>query len=114
VRVGKVRILDYKLTPSAEPEKDLAQLYTYALMHHHQHGTQPDVALFYLHPVRQMIEAPWATVYEQRHRIYDLLASMVEWSRFDETTGSGLRPPGNPEYCGRCRWSSVCEARLGP
>jgi DNA helicase HerA-like ATPase/CRISPR/Cas system-associated exonuclease Cas4 (RecB family) len=113
VRVGKVRILDYKLTPSAEPAKDLAQLYTYALMHHHQHGTQPDVGLFYLHPVRRMIEAPWATVHAERHRIYDLLASMTEWSRFDEATGAGLRPPGNPEYCGSCRWSSVCEKRLG-
>jgi DNA helicase HerA-like ATPase len=114
MRVGRHRIFDYKLTPSAQPEKDLSQLHTYALMHHHQHQTRPDVALFYLHPARDMKESSWEEIHEKRHQIYDLLASMVEWSRVDEATGAGLRPPGNPDYCGRCKWASVCEARLGP
>ncbi|MGH9884225.1 MAG: PD-(D/E)XK nuclease family protein, partial [bacterium] len=113
-RVRKHRIFDYKLTPPSAPEKDLFQIHTYALMHHHQHQTRPDLAVFYLHPKRQLFEASWEQVYAQRNVVYGILASMVGWSRYDEATGAGLKPPGNPSYCGKCRWSSVCEARLGP
>ncbi|HSR96196.1 MAG TPA: helicase HerA-like domain-containing protein, partial [Kofleriaceae bacterium] len=113
-RVGKHRIFDYKLTPPTSPEKDLFQIHTYALMHDHQHKTRPDLAVFYLHPKRQLFEARWEQVHAQRNVVYGLLASMVGWSRYDEATGTGLKPPGNPSHCAQCRWSSVCEARLGP
>lgn len=113
-RVGKHRIFDYKLTPPTSPEKDLFQIHTYALMHDHQHQTRPDLAVFYLHPERKLFEARWEQVHAQRNVVYSLLASMVGWSRYDETTRAGLKPPGNPSHCAQCRWSSVCEARLGP
>lgn len=115
-RVKSHRIVDYKLTPATHPNKDLFQIYAYALMHHHQHGTRPRVTVFYLHPDRVPIESSWETVEGEQHKVYDLLASMVAWSRYDEATGAGLKPPGDVTYCSSCRWSrdGQCEARLGP
>ncbi|HKE15723.1 MAG TPA: ATP-binding protein, partial [Kofleriaceae bacterium] len=110
------RIIDYKLTPATHPNKDLFQIYTYALMHHHQHGTRPRVTVFYLHPDRVPIESSWEQVEEQQHKVYDLLASMVGWGRYDEKRRTGLKPPGDTTYCSGCRWNrdGQCEARLGP
>jgi hypothetical protein len=115
-RVKSHRIIDYKLTPATHPNKDLFQIYTYALMHHHQHGTRPRVTVFYLHPERVPIEASWEKVEAEQHKVYSLLASMVGWARYDEKTGAGLKPPGDLIYCGGCRWNKngQCEARLGP
>ena len=115
-RVKSHRIIDYKLTPATHPNKDLFQIYTYALMHHHQHGTRPRVTVFYLHPARVPIESSWEDVERQQHKVYDLLSSMVGWARYDEKTRTGLRPPGDTTYCGSCRWNrdGQCEARLGP
>ena len=113
-RVAKRRIIDYKLTPGNEPSNDLFQVGVYGLMHHAQHGTQPDVAVFYLHPKRQMLELKWEELYARRHKIYDLLASMSAWASYDPTTGAGVKPPGEPSYCGHCPWAKVCSQRLGP
>jgi DNA helicase HerA-like ATPase len=113
-RIGKHRIVDYKLTPATAPNNDLFQIYTYALMHHHQHGTRPDVAVFYLHPKRNVIEASWDMVREQQDRVYDLIASMVAWA--DDASGAaGLRPPGDIGYCAQCKHerSGACEKALG-
>src|SRR5262249_22010486 len=65
-RAGGHRIIDYKLTPAHEPTGDLFQVGLYALMHHLQHRTQPDVGVLYLHPQRLMAELPWGRVYESR------------------------------------------------
>lgn len=114
-RLGRHRIIDYKLTPARSPNNDLFQVYTYALMHHHQHGTNPDVAVFYLHPERQMFEAPWERVLEHRARVYDLIASMVAWS--DSARGEGaVSPPGDTSYCSQCKHerSGECASTLGP
>ena len=113
-RTGSYRIVDYKLTPGDQPNNDLFQVCTYALMHHHQHGTQPDVAVFYLHPKRQMFEQRWDELQNERHKIYDLIASMVGWARYDEARRTGLLPPGNVAQCTTCPWRGECEARLGP
>ena len=51
-RTESHRIIDYKLTPADQPTKDLFQVSLYALMHHHQHHTRPDVGILYLHPRR--------------------------------------------------------------
>ncbi len=114
-RTESHRILDYKLTPSHQPTNDLFQVSTYALMHHHQHQTKPDVAVLYLHPQRVMHEMRWEEVYAKRHEVYDLLASMAEWVRYNEKSGEGLKPIGNTEFCGTCRWNNAneCERRLG-
>jgi hypothetical protein len=114
-RLGKHRIVDYKLTPAIAPNNDLFQVYTYALMHHHQHGTQPDVAVFYLHPDRKVVEASWEQVREHESRVYDLIASMVAWA--DDAAGkAGLRPPGDRGYCVQCKHQRTgdCEKTLGP
>ena len=115
-REGRRRIIDYKLTPASEPDNDLFQICTYALMHHHQHDTAPDVALLYLYPERRMIEKSWDAVHAERHKVTDLLASMLEWIRYDETTGAGMKPPGEPAHCRLCRWNRAdeCAKRLGP
>ena len=113
-RVARRRIIDYKLTPGNEPSNDLFQVGVYGLMHHAQHKTQPDVAVFYLHPRRQMLELKWEELYAQRYKIYDLLASMVAWSSYDERAGTGLKPPGEPCYCAHCPWNDQCTQRLGP
>ena len=52
-RTERHRIIDYKLTPADQPTKDLFQVSLYALMHHHQHRTRPDVGVLYLHPERE-------------------------------------------------------------
>jgi hypothetical protein len=83
-RTANNRIIDYKLTPADKPLNDLFQVCVYALMHHVQHRTEPDVGVLYLHPSRQMIEKPWAQVYAERHVVFNLLASMREWVTFDE------------------------------
>jgi DNA helicase HerA-like ATPase len=115
-RVESTRIVDYKLTPATHPNKDLFQIYTYALMHHHQHRTRPRVTVFYLHPERVPFERSWEEVEGEQHKVYSLLASMVGWARYDEKTGAGLKPPGDLTYCSGCRWNrgGECEARLGP
>lgn len=113
-RTAHHRIIDYKLTPADRPADDLFQVCLYALMHHVQHGTQPDVGVLYLHPNRQMIEKSWEQVYDERHIVYNLLASMQAWVRFDEARGEGLKPPGEPLYCKVCGWREECVSRLGP
>jgi CRISPR/Cas system-associated exonuclease Cas4 (RecB family) len=113
-RTAHHRIIDYKLTPADRPADDLFQVCLYALMHHVQHGTQPDVGVLYLHPNRQMIEKSWEQVYDERHVVYNLLASMHAWVRFDEARGEGMKPPGEPLYCKVCRWQKECISRLGP
>jgi hypothetical protein len=113
-RTQRHRIFDYKLLPTESPHGDLVQVAAYALMHHRQHGTQPDVAVYYLHPKRQMVERRWEQVWDERSKIYDYLASMVAWESYDERAGTGLRPPGVTAPCGGCRWRRECEPRLGP
>ena len=51
-----------------------------------------------------MVELTWAQVHGQRHKMFDLLASMAGWVRYDEATGTGLKPPGEPSYCPLCKW----------
>jgi hypothetical protein len=114
VRTESHRIVDYKLTPGDQPNNDLFQVCTYALMHHHQHGTKPDVAVFYLHPKRQMFEKRWDELQNERHKVYDLIASMVGWARYDEVGHKGLLPPGTVTQCRTCPWQGECETRLGP
>jgi hypothetical protein len=115
-RTAHHRIIDYKLTPAHEPSNDLFQVALYALMHHHQHRTQPDVGVLYLHPERSMAELTWEQVHEKRHRVYDLLASMAAWVHYDESTGKGLKPVGEPASCPYCKWDrkNQCVLRLGP
>lgn len=107
------RIVDYKLTPGLSVEADLYQVCVYALMHHQQHGTKPDVELLYLHPNRMVREMPWEEVYGRRHEVYDLLASMVQWQDFQAEPPHGLHPPGNSAYCATCLYSKRCSSRLG-
>jgi hypothetical protein len=113
-RLGTHRIVDYKLTPAASADSDLFQVYTYALMHHHQHGTRPDVAVFYLHPERRVREARWEEVDAARGKIHELIASMVAWADHARGTG-GLLPPGDLAYCAGCKHerSGACLAELG-
>jgi hypothetical protein len=115
-RTAHHRIIDYKLTPAGEPSNDLFQVGLYALMHHVQHRTEPDVGVLYLHPDRLMVEMTWSQVHGQRHKLFDLLASMAEWQRYDEADGKGLKPPGEPSCCSVCRWdkNGQCARRLGP
>ena len=113
-RTSHNRIIDYKLTPADKPGDDLFQVCIYALMHHVQHRTQPDVGVLYLHPKRRMVEKSWEEVYAQRHVVFNLLASMREWVRYNEKTRKGLKPPGEPLYCPVCKWDKVCIQRLGP
>ena len=115
-RTARQRILDYKLTPAGEPGNDLFQVALYALMHHVQHRTEPDVGVLYLHPERRVVEMTWGQVHGQRHKLFDLLASMAAWVRFDEAGGTGSKPPGEPSYCPLCKWDRAgeCLRRLGP
>lgn len=113
-RTGRNRILDYKLTPATQPNVDLFQVAIYALMHHVQHHTEPDVGVLYLHPRRAMVEMPWTRVHAERRTVGNLLASMREWIDYDETSETGLKPPGDPTYCDSCRWRGECVERLGP
>ncbi len=115
-RTANHRIIDYKLTPANEPSNDLFQVALYALMHNIQHRTAPDVGILYLHPERRMVELSWDQVHGQRHKLFDLLASMAEWVRYDEANGVGLKPPGEPSFCPDCKWDKQgeCVRRLGP
>ncbi len=115
-RTAHHRVIDYKLTPAGEPSNDLFQVALYALMHNVQHRTTPDVGVLYLHPERRMVELSWDEVHGQRHKLFDLLASLAEWVRYDEAKGTGLKPPGEPSWCPHCKWDKQgqCLARLGP
>jgi uncharacterized protein len=114
-RLGKHRIVDYKLTPATSPNSDLFQVFTYALMHHHQHGTRPDVAVFYLHPSRSVREARWEDVEAARPKIHQLIASAVAWADHARGRAGGLHPPGDLTYCKGCKHerSGACVAELG-
>jgi hypothetical protein len=113
-RLGKHRIVDYKLTPATSPNSDLFQVITYALMHHHQHGTKPDVAVFYLHPTRNVCEKRWEDVLAERAKVYELIASMVAWRDHAQGRG-GLVPPGDLAHCAGCKHerSGACVQKLG-
>jgi DNA helicase HerA-like ATPase len=115
-RVSSHRILDYKLIPADHQNKDLYQVCAYALMHHHQHGTQPSAGVLYLHPKKKLVELSWAEVQTHKHKVYTQLASMVGWSKYDEVSQIGLKPKGNPIWCSGCKWNKdgECERRLGP
>ena len=113
-RTNHHRILDYKLTPAKEPSNDLFQVCTYAIMHHLQHQTEPDAGVLYLHPSRQMFEKKWEDIWAERDKVFNLLASMRAWVRYDEQTGQGTKPPGAPLYCSSCKWDNDCARRLGP
>lgn len=113
-RSERLRIVDYKLAPATHLNKDQFQVAIYALMYYHQHRYSCDAAVFYLHPNRYVEEMSWETVQAERHKVYNLLASMVEWSRYSEELGAGLRPPGDVAYCSGCKWRNRCEAELGP
>jgi CRISPR/Cas system-associated exonuclease Cas4 (RecB family) len=113
-RTAHNRIIDYKLTAADKPTNDLFQVGIYALMHHVQHRTEPDVGVLYLHPQRHMVESGWPQIHGQRHAVFNLLASMRQWVAFDEKSGKGLKPPGEPLYCDECRWRRQCVRRLGP
>jgi hypothetical protein len=113
-RCNSLRILDYKLTPASSPDNDQFQVITYALLYHHQHQYECDAGVFYLHPERSLVEMPWAQVWSERHKVYDLLASMADWALYDPASKQGLHPRGNIHYCERCRWRKVCDDRLGP
>lgn len=111
---GTERILDYKLTPASHPSKDVLQSALYALMHHQQHRSTPSVCVVYLHPDVHNVSVEWPQLLAQREVVLRLLASMAAWADFDEDTGKGLKPPGEPSLCGACRWRNECEERLGP
>lgn len=115
-RTSHHRVIDYKLTPAAEPSNDLFQVALYALMHNVQHRTTPDVAVLYLHPERKMVELSWDEVHGQRHKLFDLLASLAGWVNYNEKTGESLKPPGEPSCCPACKWdrNGECLSRLGP
>lgn len=115
-RISGHRVVDYKLTPADHANRDLFQVSAYALMHHHQHETEPSAAVFYRHPTRQVVDRSWDTIKDERHKIYNLLASMVQWGRYDESSSAGLKPPGDTTWCAGCKWNKKgqCEARLGP
>jgi uncharacterized protein len=115
-RIGGHRVVDYKLTPSDHANRDLFQVSAYALMHHHQHDTQPSAAVFYRYPERKVLDKSWGQIKAERYKVYNLLASMVRWEEFREATGEGLRPPGDTTWCAGCKWNKKgqCEQRLGP
>ncbi|MEL7371742.1 MAG: helicase HerA-like domain-containing protein, partial [Myxococcota bacterium] len=115
-RTGTHRVIDYKLLAPHRINRDLFQVCAYALMHHHQHGTKPDVAVFYRHPKRHTVALDWEKVRTERVKIYNLLSSMVAWEQFDEASAEGLRPPGDVTWCEGCKWNrnQQCEKRLGP
>jgi uncharacterized protein len=114
-RQQRHRVIDFKLQRPDAVSKDLLQTALYALMHHQQHGTSPDAAVMYLHPERQVVDQSWDQVSHNQTKVYDLLASMSAWVRFNEVAGTGTKPPGNPDLCARCPWNrgGVCEKRLG-
>ena len=111
-RAGRDRILDYKLLPPGAADK--FQVGIYALMHHVQHATEPSAGVLYLHPTRELHELSWADVKASRATVFNLLASMREWVQYDEAAKVGLKPPGSPAVCPRCKWRHECPQRLGP
>lgn len=111
---GAERILDYKLTPASHPSKDVLQSALYALMHHQQHRSTPSVCVVYLYPDVRNVSVEWPQLLAQRDVVLRLLASMAAWADFDEATGTGLKPPGEPGLCSACHWRHGCEERLGP
>jgi uncharacterized protein len=113
-RYERLRIVDYKLAPARNPNKDQYQVAIYALMYHHQHQFNCNAAVFYLYPSRHVVEMSWEQVESERVKVYNLLASMVEWSRYSADQGLGQLPPGETTYCGSCRWRGRCEPELGP
>ncbi|MGF1466097.1 MAG: helicase HerA-like domain-containing protein [Sandaracinaceae bacterium] len=114
-RLGAYRVLEYKLTPRSPLHGDLVQASAYALLHNHQHGTRPAVAVFYLLPQQhEILEKTWEEVYAERGKVYNYIGSMVAWERFDERSGEGLRPFGVPTVCSTCPWDKQCVRRLGP
>lgn len=112
-RSDRYRIIDYKLTPAQDQANDLFQVALYALMHDIQHQTHPNAAVLYLYPQRIMSELTWEQVIDQRHKVYNLLASMASWVRFEKNAG-GLKPPGDLSACATCPYTKVCERELGP
>jgi hypothetical protein len=113
-RYEQLRIVDYKLAPARNPNKDQYQVAIYALMYHHQHQFNCNAAVFYLHPSRHVVEMSWEQVESERAKVYNLLASMVEWSRYSAEERLGQLPPGETTYCGSCKWRGRCEPELGP
>lgn len=110
------RIIDYKLTPAHAVANDLFQVCIYSLMHNVQHKTRADAAVLYLHPSREMVEIKWEAIHGERNKIYNLLASMREWTLYDEKGGEGLKPYGEPALCTFCPYdkNNECQNRLGP
>lgn len=115
-RVDTHRIIDFKLTPPNGKSNDTLQVSLYALMYDKQHDHQTSASVLYLYPVREMTTVSWEDVEKRRPRIFDLLSSMAAWSKYDESTKQGLKPPGEPGMCSACPWNKngQCEARLGP
>lgn len=111
-RINHYRIIDYKLAPCTNPNKDQFQVATYALMYYHQHQYECHADVLYLHPHRLLVEQSWSKIQELRPRIYQLLASMAAWVDPDES--HRLKPRGEEQYCSACRWRKVCVDRLGP
>lgn len=115
-RASSIRIIDYKVNPSNHTKQDNFQVTIYGLMHDQQHQTKPSVAVLYLYPDRAMNEIPWNVVEKSRSKVHDLLESMSAWTRYDEASGVGMKPPGDVLYCDVCPWNKngQCEMRLGP
>ena len=59
-------------------------------MHNVQHRTEPDVGVLYLYPRREMCEKRWEEIHADRRTMYDFLASLLAWRRYDERTGTVL------------------------
>ena len=112
-RINHYRIIDYKLAPCRNPNKDQFQVATYALMYFHEHQYECHADVLYLHPDRQLVEQSWGQIQELRPKIYQLLASMAAWVDPDQSPAARLKPRGDEQYCNACRWRRVCEDRLG-
>lgn len=112
-RTGRQRILDFRLAPDSDAAGDLVQASTTALVHQRQHDTRPDVAIHYVRSGRK-VERSWDETEKARVDVFDHLSSLVAWETYDETTRTGLLPPGRPDRCAGCRWRDQCEQRLGP
>ena len=75
----------------------------------------PDVAVFYLHPTRQVFEVPWERCSQSTggggtaYRQHGGLVRLRSWS-------GGILPPGDTSYCRSCKHeaSGACVNRFGP